>query len=143
MCMSLTHTSLIEKPRSTAIVSRHDRQIIILIILSIVIYAIFKNGYIVSDRLSPAYLAAFFFIPAFISIAFYQTTYAGTSDAYRILARSVAAIMAFYAATSVHHLTGFEPPVWVVAALYAMQRSEEHTSELQSLMRISYAVFCL
>src|SRR3546814_1871578 len=27
-----------------------------------------------------------------------------------------------------------------VAALY---RSEEHTSELQSLMRISYAVFCL
>src|SRR3546814_5904364 len=28
---------------------------------------------------------------------------------------------------------------WKVAAL----RSEEHTSELQSLMRISYAVFCL
>src|SRR3546814_4246089 len=25
----------------------------------------------------------------------------------------------------------------------ARQRSEEHTSELQSLMRISYAVFCL
>src|SRR3546814_937032 len=30
------------------------------------------------------------------------------------------------------------------AALYAFdERSEEHTSELQSLMRISYAVFCL
>src|SRR3546814_2040541 len=27
--------------------------------------------------------------------------------------------------------------------LRALQRSEEHTSELQSLMRISYAVFCL
>src|SRR3546814_6242172 len=27
--------------------------------------------------------------------------------------------------------------------LDALQRSEEHTSELQSLMRISYAVFCL
>src|SRR3546814_2628488 len=27
--------------------------------------------------------------------------------------------------------------------LYALSRSEEHTSELQSLMRISYAVFCL
>src|SRR3546814_9377704 len=26
---------------------------------------------------------------------------------------------------------------------YIMERSEEHTSELQSLMRISYAVFCL
>src|SRR3546814_17020129 len=31
----------------------------------------------------------------------------------------------------------------VVAAARAVQRSEEHTSELQSLMRISYAVFCL
>src|SRR3546814_8448421 len=28
-------------------------------------------------------------------------------------------------------------------ARYAFRRSEEHTSELQSLMRISYAVFCL
>src|SRR3546814_4066302 len=28
-------------------------------------------------------------------------------------------------------------------ALSALTRSEEHTSELQSLMRISYAVFCL
>src|SRR3546814_10208285 len=28
-------------------------------------------------------------------------------------------------------------------AHYPRQRSEEHTSELQSLMRISYAVFCL
>src|SRR3546814_10690657 len=27
--------------------------------------------------------------------------------------------------------------------LYVPSRSEEHTSELQSLMRISYAVFCL
>src|SRR3546814_5488438 len=26
---------------------------------------------------------------------------------------------------------------------YSVSRSEEHTSELQSLMRISYAVFCL
>src|SRR3546814_6906993 len=37
----------------------------------------------------------------------------------------------------------------VVSSLFTMQvydrvvRSEEHTSELQSLMRISYAVFCL
>src|SRR3546814_9533597 len=28
-------------------------------------------------------------------------------------------------------------------AVYGLGRSEEHTSELQSLMRISYAVFCL
>src|SRR3546814_6840159 len=31
----------------------------------------------------------------------------------------------------------------VAEALEATVRSEEHTSELQSLMRISYAVFCL
>src|SRR3546814_1408345 len=30
-----------------------------------------------------------------------------------------------------------------IAAGMAARRSEEHTSELQSLMRISYAVFCL
>src|SRR3546814_5941608 len=35
---------------------------------------------------------------------------------------------------------GVEQPPWRDAAL---GRSEEHTSELQSLMRISYAVFCL
>src|SRR3546814_5110834 len=29
------------------------------------------------------------------------------------------------------------------AAGHVIERSEEHTSELQSLMRISYAVFCL
>src|SRR3546814_1889954 len=27
--------------------------------------------------------------------------------------------------------------------IFGVERSEEHTSELQSLMRISYAVFCL
>src|SRR3546814_4862470 len=31
----------------------------------------------------------------------------------------------------------------VFSQLHAKRRSEEHTSELQSLMRISYAVFCL
>src|SRR3546814_4178818 len=37
-----------------------------------------------------------------------------------------------------HHET-----VIAVAARAHRHRSEEHTSELQSLMRISYAVFCL
>src|SRR3546814_7224220 len=48
--------------------------------------------------------------------------------------REVAALRADHAealaARRLHH-----PP--------ALHRSEEHTSELQSLMRISYAVFCL
>src|SRR3546814_9108803 len=37
--------------------------------------------------------------------------------------------------------TGLYPFARVTAA--GLARSEEHTSELQSLMRISYAVFCL
>src|SRR3546814_10028539 len=32
---------------------------------------------------------------------------------------------------------------WLEALKQSKRRSEEHTSELQSLMRISYAVFCL
>src|SRR3546814_1725006 len=44
-----------------------------------------------------------------------------------------------------------QPPAWQnwgtsllsFLAIYNEQRSEEHTSELQSPMRISYAVFCL
>src|SRR3546814_8164542 len=39
------------------------------------------------------------------------------------------------------------PPIWLLGSSGASARmagrSEEHTSELQSLMRISYAVFCL
>src|SRR3546814_1226737 len=37
----------------------------------------------------------------------------------------------------------YVPRVIVTDKLGSYQRSEEHTSELQSLMRISYAVFCL
>src|SRR3546814_2055641 len=42
------------------------------------------------------------------------------------------------------HMTGvqYAPPPARPTATYRT-RSEEHTSELQSLMRISYAVFCL
>src|SRR3546814_2636284 len=32
---------------------------------------------------------------------------------------------------------------WGESVIIGVARSEEHTSELQSLMRISYAVFCL
>src|SRR3546814_6751864 len=34
-------------------------------------------------------------------------------------------------------------PGMAILPLSGAERSEEHTSELQSLMRISYAVFCL
>src|SRR3546814_5507651 len=38
---------------------------------------------------------------------------------------------------------GNHPHVMLQKEIGASSRSEEHTSELQSLMRISYAVFCL
>src|SRR3546814_10288676 len=42
-------------------------------------------------------------------------------------------------------VNGAPAKVWVVTERYKVfaLRSEEHTSELQSLMRISYHVFCL
>src|SRR3546814_9462895 len=49
-------------------------------------------------------------------------------------------------ALSIANLVRGEPHVYFDAAAMLVTlrlRSEEHTSELQSLMRISYAVFCL
>src|SRR3546814_5476411 len=48
-------------------------------------------------------------------------------------------------AALVAHLVGADLLVLLTDApgLLTADRSEEHTSELQSLMRISYAVFCL
>src|SRR3546814_20773625 len=54
--------------------------------------------------------------------------------AFREIALSEPVIVQHYGAASV---------VIVSASEYERLRSEEHTSELQSLMRISYAVFCL
>src|SRR3546814_2835278 len=49
--------------------------------------------------------------------------------------------------TRVGHAPPLPQKVWLVdvanAGVRELKRSEEHTSELQSLMRIPYAVFCL
>src|SRR3546814_3936180 len=42
-----------------------------------------------------------------------------------------------------HHFDDAQDPRLVRLFDFDVDRSEEHTSELQSLMRISYAVFCL
>src|SRR3546814_7999299 len=38
---------------------------------------------------------------------------------------------------------GTDPKASIIREAFKPERSEEHTSELQSLMRISYAVFCV
>src|SRR3546814_4840614 len=45
--------------------------------------------------------------------------------------------------TRSYYLTRSQPPFLSFMMDLSDNRSEEHTSELQSLMRISYAVFCL
>src|SRR3546814_8441540 len=54
----------------------------------------------------------------------------------------VATLLLLAAAAAAHSLATDLPLLWATAFLIGL-RSEEHTSELQSLMRSSYAVFCL
>src|SRR3546814_5548014 len=64
----------------------------------------------------------------------------------RVARLGVSAItFALKAATAACQPSGSLPAIWYskVAPCLLAFRSEEHTSELQSLMRISYAVFCL
>src|SRR3546814_3102258 len=62
------------------------------------------------------------------------------------LAQDVDRIIRYYAQRWHRHhvlLIGYSQGANVLPFAYNRLRSEEHTSELQSLMRISYAVFCL
>src|SRR3546814_2858041 len=52
----------------------------------------------------------------------------------------MAALAVFFQVATGNMFVGY---VLMIAYLVLRVRSEEHTSELQSLMRISYAVFCL
>src|SRR3546814_12606493 len=63
----------------------------------------------------------------------------------RILAAARAIPNECFLAVNLSPLTALDPTVQdiLTGAEYRLVRSEEHTSELQSLMRISYAVFCL
>src|SRR3546814_2662025 len=63
-------------------------------------------------------------------------------------AQSPTSLEAFLHEYRIAFPVGVDPPgepggLPITMARYGMQRSEEHTSELQSLMRSSYAVFCL
>src|SRR3546814_9816788 len=62
-----------------------------------------------------------------------------------VLAGVVVAVVALPLAMAFAIASGAKPEQGLYTAIIAgfLARSEEHTSELQSLMRISYAVFCL
>src|SRR3546814_3588214 len=57
----------------------------------------------------------------------------------QILSRVRGSASSVASSESAHPVAASDEPVRMATA----SRSEEHTSELQSLMRISYAVFCL
>src|SRR3546814_2588223 len=64
----------------------------------------------------------------------------------RAMLKWIARIVLIFVAGSVLWVMAYRfinPPTTMTMIGAWMDRSEEHTSELQSLMRISYAVFCL
>src|SRR3546814_7487582 len=68
-----------------------------------------------------------------------RSTRTDTLFPYTTLFRSVPIAQA-YQKPELLYLLPATAPIFILTGL---TRSEEHTSELQSLMRISYAVFCL
>src|SRR3546814_6521886 len=69
---------------------------------------------------------------------------AGSSIGSSFRKRRTSAINSFLEGVEADAAIGVDEALAGVAQLaIALDRSEEHTSELQSLMRISYAVFCL
>src|SRR3546814_7248524 len=71
----------------------------------------------------------------------------GQRPDYMLIQRHVINIDALFIEYAQHYFAKTEPKAWeVIVQIEAKlneKRSEEHTSELQSLMRRSYAVFCL
>src|SRR3546814_8027486 len=71
--------------------------------------------------------------------------HASMADTYRDELRFMQAVRRAFEANGLapRDMVDVQSALYVVHSYTDEDRSEEHTSELQSLMRISYAVFCL
>src|SRR3546814_2696386 len=77
-------------------------------------------------------------------VAFFVAFFAWAAHApLDVITRGEAEIVPYGQVKVVQHLEGGIIADILVREGDLVERSEEHTSELQSLMRISYAVFCL
>src|SRR3546814_6767599 len=76
----------------------------------------------------------------------YTTLFRSQDPRWRDFSNKVQLCVIVTSKHSVMRFTGLACTQWNLPLYYQLrtsERSEEHTSELQSLMRISYAVFCL
>src|SRR3546814_5928879 len=81
----------------------------------------------------------------------YTTLFRSPRAALQLRARLYVLVRAYFAERNVLEVEtpilsaagNTEPNIESFSTAFSGHRSEEHTSELQSLMRISYAVFCL
>src|SRR3546814_19512149 len=91
-------------------------------------------------RLLYTYVDSFYYTCIFFFLMIRRpprSTRTDTLFPYTTLFRSASALVLFAIAGAALWFRG------IAFGLLLLVRSEEHTSELQSLMRISYAVFCL
>src|SRR3546814_2858200 len=94
-------------------------------------------------RIPPSAAASPFSAPS-VAVDDGRRSKAGPFQTLNVSGRSVRTIFRLPCAARARSSQSFTSfSIWNRIILYIEKRSEEHTSELQSLMRISYAVFCL
>src|SRR3546814_8667571 len=108
--------------------------------VTLVFFVVFFNVYQGVREVSPVVLASSRMLGA-TKKQLLRTVYLPSATSWVFSSLHIAVGMAFVGAVIGEYM-GSEAGVGYLI-LQAEGRSEEHTSELQSLMRISYAVFCL
>src|SRR3546814_5527243 len=99
----------------------------------------FRKNHYIFDQMNGAQSQ----LPAFL-INIHKVTDLATAEDYVSRLEGIDEVMdQLVAQAKERQAMGVLPPDWVYPYVISDSRSEEHTSELQSLMRISYAVFCL